>query len=291
MTRVAYANGKYVNQADATTSIEDRGYVFADGVYEYIAFYNRRFLDLDAHLKRLERSLGKLHIAAPMGLPAMKLVIQELMDRNVRTDGAVYLQITRGIARREHGFPKNVKPVLTMTIGAAKTPKEAEMKSGAVCISAPDERWKHCDIKSISLLGNIIAKQKAVEAGARETWLTLPDGTVTEGSACNVYIVTKQDGIITHPADNHVLPGITRDIVLNLARKNGIRVSERPFNIQEAYAADEAFLTSTSPNVLAVVQLDGKKIGSGAPGPVVKKLNALYAEHILKQTGKQFPTL
>lgn len=289
MSRIAYVNGRYAPQAHAEVHIEDRGYQFGDGVYEYFAFYNRTILDCDPHLARLEHSLSKISIAKPMAFGALKLVMRELIERNGRDDGGIYLQITRGVAKRDHPFPKTpVKPALVLTICESKAPKPQEAANGSRVITHPDERWKHCDIKSISLLANVLAKQACAKAGAKEAWLLLPDGTVTEGAASNAYIVTEKEGITTHPADRHILGGITRDVVLHLARKNGIKVSERPFNIREAHAAQEAFLTSTSPNVLPVVQIDDKPVGNGTPGPITKKLMGIYHAHIHAQTGKNF---
>jgi len=289
MPRIAYVNGRYAPTAQASVNIEDRGYQFADGVYEYIAFYNRVLLDADAHLARLERSLAKLGIGKPMERAPLKLVMRELIEQNGRDDGAIYLQITRGVARRDHPFPQiPPRPALSMSVFEPKTPKPGEAAKGVRVITHPDERWKHCDIKSISLLAGVLAKQAAALAGAKEAWLLLPDGTVTEGAASNSFIVTEREGVITHPADHHILGGITRDIVLRLARENSIGVAERPFSIHEAHTAQEAFLTSTSPNVLSVVQIDGRTIGNGKPGPVTQKLMALYHSYILAQTGKDF---
>jgi D-alanine transaminase len=287
MSRTAYINGAYVPQHEAVTHIEDRGYQFADGVYEYIAFYNGRFLDLDAHLARLWSSLEKLRIAPPMSPAALRIVIAELVARNRRTDGGLYLQISRGVARRDHAFPAGTKPVLSMTVCAPKTPKAHELKEGVRVISRPDIRWGRCDIKSLALLPNILAKQDVAEAKAREAWLILTDGTVTEGSASNAFIVTGGT-LRTHPADHHILPGITRDIVLRLAREHGIPAEERAFTLAEAKAAQEGFITSTSPNVLPVTRIDDTVLGDGAPGPVTQRLMALYFAHILALTGRNF---
>lgn len=287
MSRISYANGRYVPHADAVVQIEDRGYQFADGIYEYFAFYNCKILDMDLHLARLERSLAKLSIPQPMSMRALTLVIDELIAKNFRRDGGLYLQVTRGVARRDHPFPANVKPALTMTICAAKTPKAHEISDGVRVITQPEIRWQKCDIKAVALLANVLAKQAASAAKAREAWLYRPDGTVTEGAVSNSYIITNGT-LITHPADQFILGGVTRDIVLRLARANGIPVEERPFTLSEAKAADEAFLTSTSANVLPVTQVDDGKIGAGKPGPVTRRLMKLYTDHIFEQTGRQF---
>lgn len=286
MSRISYVGGRYVDHHEAFAHIEDRGYQFADGVYEYFAFYNRKIVDELPHLKRLERSLAELQIAMPMSIKAMQVVMRELIARNGREDGGIYLQVTRGVARRDHAFPKDVKPVLAATLCAAKIPTKAQISAGVKVITQPDIRWERCDIKSLSLLGNVLAKQQAALAGARETWL-VHDDYVTEGSASNTYIINPKGELITHPATHAILGGITRDAVLKLARAQGVRVIERPFTLAEAFAASEAFITSTSANVLPVVMIDTKKIGSGKPGPVTLQLQESYAKHIAKQTGKK----
>lgn len=288
MARIAYVNGSYINHLEAAVHIEDRGYQFADGVYEYMAFYNRIILDVDLHLKRLERSLKELQIAAPMSMAALRIVIAELIARNGREDGGLYLQISRGVAKRDHVFPKHVEPSLVMTVCGAKTPKPQEMEKGVKVMTAPDIRWGRRDIKSISLLANILAKQEAAKQGLREVWLVEGKDYVSEGSASNVYIVTGKGVLVTHPANEHILGGVTRDVVLELARKSGISVEERPFSLREMSAAAEAFMTSTSINVLPVTQIDGKAVGDGSVGEVTRKLQQLYNAHIFKQTGKQF---
>ncbi len=288
MARISYVNGEYVLHSDALVHIEDRGYQFSDGIYEYCAFYNGVLLDADLHWERLERSLKELHIAAPMSRAALNLVIQELMDQNGKRDGGLYLQVTRGVAKRDHPFPKHVKPALTMTICGPKSPKPSEIKEGVKVMTYPDNRWARRDIKSISLLANVIAKNAASTKGLREAWLVMDNAQITEGSVSNAYIVNAKGELITHHLDNHILGGVTRDVVLKLARKAGIVVHERAFNMQEIKSAQEAFITSTSVNVLPVVRVDDVTIGKGKPGPVTKKLLQLYYDHILEQTGKRF---
>jgi D-alanine transaminase len=266
--------------------VEDRGYQFADGIYEYIAFYNGQLLDGGLHLDRLERSLRGLAMGMPTARRAMEIVMAELIARNGRRDGGLYMQVTRGVARRDHAFPRQVKPAFVMTVCAAKTPATQEARSGVRVISHADIRWGRRDIKSVSLLANILAKQEAAAARAREAWL-VDGGVVTEGSASNAYIVSGRGELVTHPANEKILAGITRDIVLQLARKAGIPVVETPFTPAQALDAAEAFMTSTSANVLPVVKLDDRLIGSGRPGALTLQLQALYAEHILEQTGKQ----
>ncbi len=286
MARISYVNGRYVDHREAMVHIEDRGYQFSDGIYEYIAFYNRVLLDIDLHLKRLERSLKELQIAPLVAPAALRIIMRELIARNGRDDGGLYLQVTRGVARRDHPFPKNTKPALVMTIGAAKLPKEHEVKDGVSVITLPDLRWGRRDIKSISLLANILAKQEAARKRAREIWLIENGLAVSEGSVSNAYIVTKTGEIVTHHADEHILGGVTRDVVLRLARQAGIAVVERVFNIVDMKQAAEAFITSTSANVLPVVSIDGSPVGNGKPGAVTRKLQELHAAHVFKQTGK-----
>ena len=286
--RISYVNGEYVNHANAGVHIEDRGYQFADGVYEYIAFYNQKFLDLDLHLHRLERSLKELEIANPISLNALKIIIRELVERNGREDGGLYLQITRGVSKRDHAFPKNIRPAIVMTVCGAKTPKHHEVKDGVKVISLPDNRWERRDIKSVALLANILAKQAATRANVREAILLAENGSVHEGAVSNFFIIDKLGSLLTHPADKNILGGITREVVLKIAREQGIAVEERTFNIEDAKNAAEAFVTSTSVNVLPVVKIDDRLVGNGRVGEISRKLQGFYAEHIYKQTGKKF---
>jgi len=285
MTRIAYVNGQYVQHGEASVHIEDRGYQFADGIYEYIAFYNRKMLDADLHFKRLARSLKELKIAMPVAAGALPIIARELIERNGREDGGLYIQVTRGVARRDHAFPKNVKPALVMTVCAAKLPKAQDVRNGVRVITRPDIRWGRCDVKSVALLANILAKQDAAERSAREAWLVKGD-VVTEGSASNAYIVTAAGELVTHHANKSILGGVVRDVVLKLARDAGIKVSERAFNVVEIPDAAEAFITSTSANVLPVSHVDEQRIGDGKPGAVTVKLQELYAGHMFEQTGK-----
>lgn len=280
--RIAYVNGCYLDHAQAGVHVEDRGYQFSDGIYEYIAFYNGILLDGDLHFARLERSLKALEIPLPASLAAMGIIARELIGRNGRDDGGLYIQVTRGVARRDHPFPKNTKPALVMTVCGAKTPKESESKNGVKVITRPDIRWARRDIKSISLLANVLAKQDATREGVREAWLMVGD-VVTEGAVSNAYIVSNGE-LVTHPANEFILGGVTRDVVLRLARTANIPVVERPFSLAEAKAADEAFITSTSANVLPVVKID--EVSLGKPGPVTRTLQELYGVHIHAQTGK-----
>ena len=285
MAKISYINGSFVNHLHAATHIEDRGYQFADGIYEVIAFYNRKFIDEDLHIKRLFRSLKELDIDAPMSEKALKIIMRELIAKNNRDNGTIYMQISRGIAKRDHAFPKNTRPSIVMSITGTKSPKPQEVKAGVKVITQPDLRWARRDIKSIGLLPNVLAKQAANEAKAREAWLIGSNGNITEGAVSNAFIVSKKGEIITHPVNNNILSGITRLVVLELARKNGFKVIERAFNLKEAKEASEAFLTSTTSNVLPIVSIEGKKIGTGKPAEVSIKLLELYYKHIKQQTG------
>ena len=287
MSRISYVNGSYVHHSEAAVHVEDRGYQFSDGIYEYIAFYNRKLLDGVLHFERLERSLKELHIPMPVSIAAFNIIVRELIERNGRDDGGLYIQVTRGVARRDHAFPKHTKPALVMTICAAKLAKPEDVAKGVKSITQPDIRWGRCDIKSVSLLGNILAKQAAAEKNVREAWLI--DGqTITEGSASNAYIVNSAGELVTHPLAPGILGGVTRDVVLKLAREAGITVHERAFTLSHLASATEAFITSTSANVLPIVKIDDNLVGDGKVGKVTKKLQELYVKHIFKQTGKQF---
>lgn len=288
MANIAYVNGQYIPQAEAVVHIEDRGYQFSDGIYEYIAFYNRRMLDGVPHLARMQRSLKELGIPEPMSGAAMQIVIEELIARNAREHGGLYIQVSRGVARRDHAFPKGIRPSLVITLCAPKFPKQVEIEEGVRVITQPDLRWVRRDIKSVSLLANVLAKQEASAAKAREAWL-LEGDRVTEGAVSNSYIVTKKNVLVTHPADTHILGGITREKLLELARKDGIAVEERPFSLYEALDAGEAFLTSTSVNVLPVVKIDDKSVGGGKPGEITRLLQFLYAGHVFRETGFAYP--
>lgn len=288
MAKISYVNGHYVNYNDACVHMEDRGYQFSDGVYEVIAFYNRRLLDSEAHIKRLIRSLNELRIDAPMSGKAMRLVMRELMDRNDRNDGTIYMQISRGVAKRDHPFPKQVRPSFVMAVTGPKIPKAKELKEGVKVITMPDIRWGRRDIKSVSLLANVLAKQAASEAGAKEAWLYDKEGLIRECSASNNAIVTAKNEIITAPADMNILSGITRNVMIELAGKAGYKVVQRPFTLKEALVAKEAFIMSTTMNLMPVTRIDDEKIGDGKPGKVTRELLGLYHEHIFQQTGKQW---
>ena len=283
--KISYVNGKFVNHNEASIHPEDRGHLFADGVYEVIAFENGVLLDGTQHMARLKQSLAGIRIAEPASMEEIKKTIYEVIARNNRVEGFVYLQITRGTATRTHTFPKNTAPNMFIYILEAKKPADELYQNGVKIISAEETRWKYRNYKTISLLPNILAKQQAYENSAFEAWFVEENGVVTEGSSTNAFIV-KNGTVITHPADRNILGGITRETLLSLARQNGIKVEEKPFTLEEALTADEAFLSATSSWALPVVEVDGKKIGNGQVGEITKTLQKLYKDYVIKVTSK-----
>ncbi len=280
MSRVAYVNGRYVPHAQASVHIEDRGYQFADGVYEVWALMGGALADSDGHFERLERSLGELRIPLPMGRAALERVLGETVRRNRVCDGLVYLQVTRGVARREHAFPTPApRPAVVVTArGVNLAPAEAQAQAGVAVITRPDQRWGRCDIKTTALLPNVLAKQAAREAGAYEAWLVDGEALVTEGASTNAWIVDADGRLLTRDTGANILRGVTRRAVLALAAELQLKVEERPFTVAQAQGAREAFVTAASAFVTPVVSIDGQIIGDGRPGPVAKRLRDLYLE-------------
>ncbi len=280
MSRIAYVNGRYVPHREAAVHIEDRGYQFADGVYEVCEVRGGMLVDERRHMARLERSLRELSIAMPMGLKALGVVLRETIRRNRVVNGIVYLQVTRGVSRRDHPFPaKPVAPALVVTSrhhDVAKINAAAE-KGGAV-ITVPENRWDRVDIKTVGLLPNVLAKQKAVEKGAREAWFVDADGKVTEGASTNAWIVTKDGVLVTRPADRGILRGITRTVIFDMAKKLKLKIEERAFTIKEALNAREAFITAATAIVTPITAVDGKPIGNGHPGLLALELRAKFHE-------------
>jgi D-alanine transaminase len=274
MSRIAYVNGRYVPHRDAAVHIEDRGYQFADGVYEVCEVYGGRLVDVTRHLARLARSLSELRIRAPMGDAALVQIMREVVRRNRVRDGMIYLQVTRGVARRDHVFPAaDVPPALVMTARSgdpAAATRTAEQGVGVITV--PENRWARVDIKSVGLLPNVLAKEQAKQAGAKEAWFVDADGCVTEGGSTNAWIVTDAGVLVTRPADSGILRGITRSVVLEVAEADGIAVEERRFTVAEAKAAREAFITAATTLVMPVVRIDGAPVGDGNPGPLARKL-------------------
>jgi D-alanine transaminase len=286
--RISYVNGRFVPHRQAFVHIEDRGYQFADGVYEVIALENGRLIDGTPHFARLKRSLKELQIALPAPLQVLEALTLELCRRNRLSEGFIYLQVSRGVAKRDHPFPKKpVKPSVVITVSPPKKYNPKEYTQGVKVISLTDIRWARRDIKSISLLPNILAKQAAAEAGAKEAWLVEKNGIVTEGASSNAYIVDKSGTIRTYPVGNYILCGVTRQSVLALARKKGLKVVEKPFSLKEALAAKEAFMTSTTAGVIPITQIDDKKIGTGKPGATASLLLQLYQQYVSTQVRKK----
>lgn len=277
MARIAYVNGRYVRQDIAQVSIEDRGYQFADGIYEVCLFIGGRLWDLEGHLARMDRSLSELRIERPMGWAALQVVMFELIRRNRLNDALVYIQATRGTAPRNHAFPQSdTPPALVITARPFNIDQnDVTAERGVGVITQPDIRWGRVDIKTVSLLPNVLAKQAAVEAGCAEAWL-IRDGKVTEGSSSNAWIVDAQGALITHPKGNEILGGITRETAIACAQDLQIQVREEAFTLDQAKAAQEAFITSATNLVTPVVSIDGEPVGGGRPGPVAMRLREAY---------------
>lgn len=277
MPRIAYVNGRYVAHAEASVHIEDRGYQFADGVYEVCEVAHGYIVDMKRHLDRLDRSLRELSIAWPMNRAAMEIVIMEVIRRNRVKNGLVYLQVTRGVASRDFLFPAGTRPSVVVTakkVDPAATAKRAE--NGIKVITVPENRWDRVDIKSVGLLPNVLAKQKASEAGAQEAWFIDTDGTVKEGGSSNAWIVTGDGALVTRPAEHGILRGITRTTLLDVAAKLGLTVEERGFTVAEAKAAREAFISSATTIAMPVVAIDGAPVANGHPGSVVLSLRQAF---------------
>ena len=280
MSRVAYVNGRYVPHGHALVHIDDRGYQFADGVYEVIAVERGRLVDEGLHLRRLQRSLSELEIAQAMPETSLKAVMREVLRRNRVHDGTIYIQMTRGVAPRDHPFPKNARTQVVMTARRAKPANPKRVTEGVRVITVPDLRWARCDIKSIALLPNILGKQRAREAGAFEAWQVDRDGKVTEGTSTNAWIVTKAGEVVTRAATNAILNGVTRLGVIRVIEQAGLRFVERPFSVAEAKEAREAFVTSTTAYVTPVVRIDDSVLGDGKPGPLARELGQFYRRYV-----------
>src|SRR5512134_622814 len=282
-----YLNGDFMPLEEARIPVLDRGFIFGDGVYEVIPVYSRHVFRLPEHLMRLQRSLDAVRIANPHSDAEWTRLIGQIIARNAPEDQGVYLQVTRGVAKRDHAFPKGVAPTVFIMSNPLVTPPAEQVANGVPAVTASDYRWLRCDIKSVALLANCLLRQLAVDAGAVETVL-IRDGFVTEGSASNVLLV--KDGILLAPPKNHLmLPGITYDVVLELAAAHGVPHQVREVTELELRAADELMLTSSTKEVLAITSLDGRPVGGGRPGPVFAKLYRLYQEY--KQTVMRQPGL
>ena len=281
MSRIAYINGRYLPRGAAKVSVEDRGFQFADGVYEVCEVRGGRLIDERRHMARLDRSLNELRIARPMSPAALAIVLRETVRLNRVRDGIVYLQITRGEARRDFAFPPagTTPSMVAMARSTDVVGLEQLAADGIAVVTVPDIRWSRVDIKSVALLPNVLAKQAARDRDAREAWLVDAHGRVTEGASSNAWIVSRDGKLITHPLGRDILAGITHSVVIDVLKVQGLALEERAFSVEEAYAAREAFVTSASQTVLPVVSIDGRPVGNGAPGLVAGALRRDYHRH------------
>lgn len=280
MSRVAYVNGQYVPHGEAVIHVEDRGYQFADGIYEVCEVKDGRMTDVPGHLDRLERSAKELSMGLPMGRKAMEVVMEEVRQKNRVQNGMIYMQVTRGVSPRNHLFPSiDTPPAIVMTaksVSVEQNIKKAE--NGVRVTTVPDNRWERVDIKTVSLLPNVLAKQAAHDAGAYEAWFIDNDGFVTEGSSTNAWIVTKEDILVTRQATPGILKGITRATALKTAEHLQIKVEERKFTVEEAISAKEAFITAATTVVIPVTHIDGEKVGDGKPGSMTRRIRENFHE-------------
>lgn len=278
MSRIAYVNGRYLPFHTACVHVEDRGYQFADGVYEVIAIHGGRLVDAEPHLDRLDYSLSEMRMSWPMERGALRVVMAEMLRRNrIAGRGCLYIQATRGVAPRNHAFPAGTRPSLVMTARSLPPINARTARQGVRIITIPDIRWKRPDIKSISLLPNVLGKQQALDAGAFDAWMVDERGFVTEGTASNAWIVSSTGGeLVTRQPDRRILNGITRQVVLRIASERGLALVERPFRLDEALAASEGFLTSTTSLVKPVIRIDDHVIGDGGAGPLTCRLIEAY---------------
>ena len=283
MSRIAYVNGRFVPRREASVHIEDRGYQFADAIYEVWAIFGGKLADPEGHFARLARSLGELGIEMPMERAALTLVLKETLRRNRVREGLLYLQVSRGVAPRDHAFPtRPTAPAVVITVNRVdREATEARAKKGVSVITTTENRWGRCDIKTVGLLSNALAKQAAREAGAAEAWYVDSLGFVTEGASSNAWIVDQDGTLRTRDTNANILRGVTRLSLLDLARDAGFTVNERPFTPDDAVAAREAFTTGAGALVLPVIAIDGRPVGTGAPGPVAARLRKLYIEHAI----------
>lgn len=274
---IAYLNGAWLPLAQARVPVLDRGFIFGDGVYEVIPVYSGRPLRLPEHLARLQNSLDALRIANPHSAADWTALLHELVARHPWPDQCLYLQVTRGVAKRDHAFPKDAVPTVFLTSSPLATPSREEIEHGVAAVTATDYRWGRCDIKSIALLGNVMLRQVAVDAGATETVL-FRDGLLTEGAASNVFVVVG-DLLLAPPKSHLILPGITYDLVLELAAASGVPYRVREVTERETLSACELWLTSSTKEVLAITTLNAHPVGTGKPGPVFRRMHALYQEY------------
>lgn len=280
MSRIAYVNGRYLPIQAAGVHIEDRGFQFADAVYEVVSVVGGRLADEEGHLARLGRSLSELRMPWPVAPAVLRQIMRQVVARNRVRNASLYIQISRGAAPRDFRFPRDPSPTLVLTCRPARFQTPEQLQDGIACITVPDIRWLRRDIKTVGLLAQSLGKQAAAEAGATEAWQIAPDSTVTEGCSSNVWIVTAAGVLVTRPASPLILNGITRQSLLRLAAELGLGVEERPFTLEEAFAAREAFISSAGSFVLPVTRLDGRPIGDGRPGPLARRLRQAYFDHV-----------
>lgn len=277
MARDAYVNGRYVPHARAAVHVEDRGFQFADGVYEVVCIRRGLLIDEEGHLDRLDHSLRELRIAWPCERRVLRLLMRRLLQRNGVRDGLIYIQVTRGAAPRDFRFPAAARPTLVMTTRRAALAPHA--RTGVRVVTIPDIRWKRRDLKTVGLLAQVLGKQEAAERGAFEAWQVDEDGFVTEGTSSNAWILTAGGALVTRPASHAILNGITRQSILRIAAAEGLRFEERPFSLEEAFAAREAFVSSATSFVTPVLKIDDRIVGDGAPGPLGRRLLDAYVAH------------
>ena len=275
---IAYVNGNYLPLEDARISVLDRGFLFADGIYEISTVLDGKLIDNDSHLARLQRSLGEIQLALPVSVTALEAIQRELIRRNGLAEGIVYIEITRGAAEREFYFPQGATPTLVLFTQSKAIVDTPAARHGIKVKSVPDLRWARRDIKSVALLAQVLAKEAARADGCDEAWMTEMDGTVTEGASSSASIITSNGQIVTRPLSTAILPGCTRKALLALAEQHKVQIDERPFTLAEALNATEAFITSASSFVTPVIAIDGKRIGVGLPGPTSKRLREIYIE-------------
>lgn len=286
MSRIVYVNGEFLPEEEAKISVFDRGFLFADGVYEVSTVLRGKLIENEGHLKRLGRSLAELNMAPPCSDAEIEAVQKEVVARNQLEEGMIYLQVTRGAADRDFAFPEDAKSSLVMFTQEKSVLESKSAEKGISVVTLPDIRWKRRDIKTVGLLAQSLAKQQALDAGANDAWM-VEDGYITEGSSNNAFIVTADGKLVTRDLSNEILHGITRKAVLALAERDGIEIEERAFTPEEAYEAAEAFSTSASSFVMPVVRIDDRIMSNGAPGPVSKRLRELYIEMALAEVEAQ----
>jgi D-alanine transaminase len=274
---IVYLNGEFVPIGEAKVSVLDRGFIYGDGVYEVIPAYHRAPFRMPHHLKRLQASLNGIRLANPMDDEAWDALVRDLIARQPYDDQSIYLQVTRGVAKRDHAFPKGVPPTVFLMSNPLSLPTREQVEHGVAVVTADDNRWLRCDLKTTSLLGNVLMRQKAADVGAVET-VMFRDGWLTEASASNVLVV-RGGTIVAPPKDHQILPGITYDATLEFAREAGIPMEIRPVRRSEALSSDELWLSSSTKEVLAIVSVDGQAFGSGTPGPLFRRMYAAFQTH------------